>query len=510
MGKWADIASGGIEEPVGKWSNLAQVAKKQETPSDGMVQIEKDQPVPEWGRKNPNLYGMYGALKGVWEQAGKPTVETGMMAAGAIAGAPAGPVGMVAGAGLGYGVGKQLTGLVGEKISGTKAPKELPQRLVEAGKDIKAGAEMEMGGQIIGKAAPAVISAAGKPIKSAIAGITGTGRGAVETAIESPTASWHPLKTVNDFDRALRGKMTGEEVVENARVALKRMKDVREADYTKQLAEITKDSKPIDTNPIRERLLDLMKRYGVNVSVDETGKTIIDTSRSAVGRKGARDIKSIINTVSEWGTKEGDNTAVGLDTLKRQLDDFYSESSGARSFVTNLRNKVKNTISESVPQYKQMMENYSEATTLIKDIEADLMLRKQGMTGRITADKTLRRLITAMKSAKGEKYEIRGDLVKALGTQGNEDLMNQVAGYAMSELKPRGLAGSGPFLTGGAALAYLKPEFLPLIAASSPRVTGEFLRIWGKTLMAFHGTASPIGRTIMLATHKKGGAGGEF
>ena len=461
------------------------------------VEIQGDEiEVPEWGRKHPNLYGMYGALKGMWEQAGKPTVELGAMAGGAMVGAPLGPAGMVAGAGLAHGAAKQITERIGEE-------KPLKERLTTAGEDIVAGAEMEAGGQVIGKAAPVVARMAGKPVKSAIAGLTGTGRGAVETTIEAgkgagPGLTFHPLKTVNDFDRALRGKITGEEIVQNARSALRSMKNLRQADYIKDLAEISKNNKPIDIKPVRNKFYKLIDEYGIKLKYDiKKDKYSIDASRAAMSRKGVKDLEDIFEIIEDFGTKDGDNTAIGLDTLKRQLDDFYSESRGASAFVTNLRNKVKNTIINDVPQYKEMMNNYSEATTLIKDIEADLMLRKQGMTGRITADKTLRRLMTAMKSAKGERYEIRGDLIRVLGSQGQSDLMEQIAGYAMNELRPRGISGTGTGMVAHAALTQLNPAFYATLAASSPRIAGEFLRAWGKMISEFSGTSGPAGRTAV-------------
>jgi len=126
-----------------------------------------------------------------------------------------------------------------------------------------------------------------------------------------------------------------------------------------------------------------------------------------------------------------------------------------------------------------MTKGYSEATKLIKDVEADLMLRKQGMSGRVTADKTLRRLMSSMR----DNFEMRRELVEILGDQGGKDLSGQIAGYTMNTAIPRGLSGTGPALTGQAAFAhFINPSFYGVIAASSPRVQGEFLRLFGKGL----------------------------
>jgi hypothetical protein len=195
-----------------------------------------------------------------------------------------------------------------------------------------------------------------------------------------------------------------------------------------------------------------------------------------MGKAGRNDIVDVIENISKWGSQPGDRTAVGLDTLKRQLDDFYSESSQARAFVADLRNTIRGVITKEVPEYGKMTAGYAEATKLIKDLETGLMTRKNAMTGRVTADMTLRRLMSAMR----DNFALRGELLEVLGEQGGQDLPGQVAGYTMNSLMPRGLAGTGPALVGQAAFATFNPKFWPVLAASSPRVQGEFLRYWGK------------------------------
>jgi hypothetical protein len=239
--------------------------------------------------------------------------------------------------------------------------------------------------------------------------------------------------------------------------------------------------------------VDLMKKYGVRVEADGT----LDMSRTAIGSKGNKDIEGVVATIRSWGSKPGDKSAVGLDTLKRQLDDFYSESGNARGFVAALRNEVKSTITKSVPEYSQMTKGYSEATSLIKDVESSLMLRKQGMSGRITSDQTLRRLTSAMK----DNFELRRDLVNIMGNQAGIDLAGQVAGHAMSPLMPRGMAGVPINIAGlGASIYYLNPKFWPIIAASSPRVAGEFLKYFGKGSAALPGASIAAGKAAAYLT----------
>jgi len=474
----------------------------------GSFQTDTTEEVPEWGRKSPTLYGMAGAGKELFDYIVKPAAEGTGLALGMLAGTPAGPVGTVAGGGLGYAIAKKATDhiqrnlgrLVGEKIE----EPTLAQEAVGSAQDVATGATMEMGGQAIGKALPAAVGVIGKAASQIMGKLTGTGGQAIKEAFKSGAKAGikgNPLANKTMFDKALRGKMTGEEVVGVARNALNRIKDIRARKYQNQLAKITGEGtelpavpgqaspvgRPItDGKPIADELKRLMSQYNIKIKTNPDGTRVLDATRAAMGRKGVRDIKNVIQTVGRWGRDPEDFTAKGLDTLKRQLDDFYSDSSQARGFVASIRSKVKNTITEAVPEYGKMTENYARTTQLIKDIESNLMMRKQGMSGRIVSDQTLRRLMSAMK----DNFELRKELVGMLSTQGGEDVMGAVAGYSMRTFVPRGLAGTGPALIGNVALAKMvNPAFWPVVASSSPRVSAEFLRLLGKyTVQLAEGT----------------------
>ena len=417
----------------------------------------------------------------------RPVLEGGGAALGSIAAGgsalPTGPGAIaagVAGGAAGYATGKAIADEL-DMYAGTKKRYNSPKEsFAQAGKDVATGAAYEMGGAVVGptiKTGSKLIGAVAKPVLGKLSGV---GTSAVEEAIKSGKNSKlaaNPLKSQTDFDKALRGELTGEDVVSNARDALNVLKDQRAASYQKSLKAIGKNGKQVDTKQIAHELSGLMDRY--NIKIDPSGK--IDTSRIAMGKTGRNDIEEIINTVSEWGSKPGDKTAAGLDVLKRQLDDFYSDSSQARGFVASIRGSVKNAISRAVPEYGKMTEGYSEATKLIKDVEAGLMMRKQGMSGRIVADQTLRRLMSSMK----DNFALRKELVEILGNKGGQDIAGQVAGHTMRSVVPRGLAGTGPVLAGQAAYAhFVNPQFWPVLAASSPRVQGEFLRVFGKAMGA--------------------------
>lgn len=404
-------------------------------------------------------------------QAVGTAVGTGIGAGAGTLGLP-GPgtvAGGVTGAALGYAAGNQLADAIEGYIDPAKS-KTLAQAASQVPNDVATGAMLEMGGQVAGKALSAGAGLVGKGIKQTLGATTGSGPGAIDEAVNGSKA----------FTDTMRGKVTGDEVVDNVRSALSTIKENRAAAYTEKLAGIESNAKDIDVAPIRTKLDNLMKRYNIKVMSDGS----LDTSRIAMGKTGRNDVEEIVNTVNQWGSQKGDKTAMGLDTLKRQLDDFYSDSSQARQFVTEIRNAVKNTISKEVPEYAEMTQGYTDATKLIKDIESGLMLRKQGMTGRVTGDMTLRRLTSAMR----ENNELRKDLLSALGKEAGQDLTGQVAGYAMSDLVPRGLVGKA-LGSGAGYLTYLNPKLWPLLAASSPRAVGEFLNVYGKAINSQAGKA---------------------
>lgn len=400
----------------------------------------------------------------------RPIVEGLGAVGGAIVGAPAAVPTMglssIAGGATGYAAGKYLMDMAEGR----------PQSAGQTLADLGTGATFEMGGMAAAPALSALSKGVGYVAKPLLGKMSGVGKSAIDEALQSGAKSANeinPLKSATAFDKALRGQITGEEVVDNARSALNQLKESRATAYQNKLQQITAQQGNIDTRPIKGELQTMMNRY--NVKVDPvTGK--IDTSRIAMGKTGANDVKEIVEKVSSWGSQPGDNTAIGLDTLKRQLDDFYSDSSQARQFVAQMRDMVKSTIVNNIPMYDDMTKGYSEATKLIKDIESGLMMRKQGMSGRITADQTLKRLTSAM----NDNQEMRKELVELLGTQGNKDLTGQVAGLNMNTPVPRGLAGTGPSLAVQGYMTYLNPKLWPVLAASSPRVQGEFLRLFGK------------------------------
>ena len=363
------------------------------------------------------------------------------------------------------------------KVAGISRAPELAKALAKGSEVVNPMAQ----GVKVAQAVGPKLSSVGKEV---LGSTTGAGRGAIEEAVKGTPA----------FKKAMRGEITGEEIVDNARSAVGAIKESRAAAYQEKLKSIADDvSTPnsaaanIDMTPIHSKLTELADRYNVKHTLDpKTGGTHIDLSRVPMNQAGRSDIAGVLKTLDDWGTKVGDRSALGLDILKRQLDDFYSDSSPARGFVGAIRDTVKKTIEQAVPEYGEMTKGYHEASKLVRDMEKTLSLK--GGNSQRTSDQVLRRLTSSLK----EGGEMRKDLLDVLGQKGGQDLAGQVAGNAMRPAMPKGLVGK---LAGGglASMTYfVNPQLWPALAAASPRIMGEFLNAYGKALHGVRSAADKI------------------
>ena len=419
----------------------------------------------------------------------------------------------------------------------------------------------------------------GKNVISPVWGrIMSWGTPAVEQAVKSGTdtgLSLHPMASSTDFDRALRGHITGEEITQKAVKAAKGLEQMRGARYEAEMAPILKDTTPIDTTPLKDEATESLKSEAGKVggfirwnepktitatapgltakaipnpgqgggfvierepgkyvmshgapqwfrseaeatkaaaTISKPGATTTQTipgsfnwKRATTGSDSdALQLKEHYDYVMNWGKEKGDNTIQGLNEFKRHFQNAYSPNSDIRAFTERMADKAKQMIIDRAPQYKDAMKHYEEAINLQKDIQATLLTGKQqGLSGRVTADSVSRRLLSAMK----DNFQMRTDMLHILSDKSGEDLMAQVAGFAMSHPLPYGIQGSGGFIAGEMTAAYeavahhiISPWYTAILAASSPRLSGEILRLVGKTAIELAGTAGVIGQGAAYET----------
>lgn len=110
-----------------------------------------------------------------------PTVEALGSVAGGLLGAPMGPLGVVGGAGLGYGISKEALGLADQYLGGQK-PREGAAQITEPLQNILEGATYEVGGRVV---APILAKGMGKVVDVLSPSVTSSSLKAGQLARES-------------------------------------------------------------------------------------------------------------------------------------------------------------------------------------------------------------------------------------------------------------------------------------------------------------------------------------
>lgn len=436
-----------------------------------------------WDRMRSNLLKTYRNIV-------RPAIEgAGMMGGAAVGGTGGtvfggGPVGTVAGGAIGAGLGAAGTSKamdVIEESVGLKKPSTLKDAVKSSVYDFGAG----VAGEAVGPLATKTIGLTGKGVSKVgqefLGLTTGAGKGAVEGSLRGGEL----------FTNAMRGKISGEEISQNARDALEVIVKKRGEQYRNTLATIARDKEisPQSVMPVGNNLKNLISKdkFDIKMSQDaNTGVFEFDLSKSPVIEQQPL-VKRALEDVANWK----DNTILGVDELKKRLGVYARQAtprSPASTIIHSLESSINNVLVKNVPNYGKMTRQYAEATRLIKDIESGLLLKKEGMSGRVTADNTLRRLSSALR----ENFEMRKDLLEALGNESGSDVFGQVSGYALNQSLPHGLMGrlatAGTMTATLGALSSLNLNMLPVVFAASPRVVGEFLNVYGKAMR----TSKPV------------------
>lgn len=311
---------------------------------------------------------------------------------------------------------------------------------------------------VAGKVLSPVVKTAGEVGSGTLGFTTGSGKASIQKAFEGG----------KDFTDAMRGKVSGEEILSTTKGALQSIKDDRAATYLPRLQDLSKNTKQLDMTPIKNTLGSLKKAFNIRDNPDGT----LDFSRSTINKNAVGDTEQIISIVDDWLNDPVYQNPSGLDILKRKLDDFYSESKNSRVLVSALKNKVKETIVKEVPEYALMVKDYEKSSNFIDEITRTL-----SVGDRATADTGIRKLMTALK----DNYDFRRDLMGKIDDATGNNIQSKIAGYNLSGLTPQGFMGKS-FDVGILAGAFLAadPKIASALVLASPRVVGEFMNVFGK------------------------------
>ena len=299
--------------------------------------------------------------------------------------------------------------------------------------------------------------------KGTIGITTGVGKAPVEETIKSGEANI--LNKTKTYIENLRNPQKSD-AVDIARQALNNIKEAKNQQYRGGMVDISKDKSILNFDDI-----DLARINAEGIGTYK-GKVVNERAADAMN-----EVKSAVN---EW--KNADpaefHTPEGMDKLKQKiggiLESIPYEQGTARTAVQNIYNSVKGTISKQAPTYAKVMQDYGEASDLIKEIEKSLSLGKKA-----SADTAMRKLQSIMRNNVTSNYGQRAGAAEELINAGASELKPALAGQSMSAWLPRGLGGQIETYGGGAA-ALMNPSVLFGAPLASPRIMGEALYKYGQ------------------------------
>lgn len=260
----------------------------------------------------------------------------------------------------------------------------------------------------------------------------------------------------------LRGNVPMERVIEDAKLALDKMRQERGQAYRSGMAGVKADNTVLDFGPIDDALREVSE-VGVY-----KGK-VLNKSTEGVWQ-------NIAETVDDWRTSNPADfhTAEGLDALKKAIGDIRETTeygTPSRVMADRVYNSIREQVVKQAPDYARVMKDYETASDLLGEIQKTLSLNPKA-----NIDTTLRKLQSVMRNNANTNYGRRVDLVNKLGS---DKLMPALSGQSLNSLSPRGL---GRVVAGGtlAGSVGFNPALAALLPFQSPRLVGEAAYYGGK------------------------------
>ena len=348
----------------------------------------------------------------------------------------------------------------------------------------------------------AIKAAPGEIIKGALGATTGVGKGAIDEA----------LKGAPEFAQGMRGDQATQlqNMVQDAKDAVDSIKEARTGDYLASKSVVGASNAELDPKILATAVEKNLQRFGIQgnlmsedlvgslkgASAEDSYKALgdamkspgseLDFSKSSIAPVSSNApqmnrINEAVQYVQNQITNPENNTALGWDRMKQGLDSLIkNDGSKADSFITSLKNSVKNATVGAVPEYGKMLSGYEDASNQINEIQKAL-----GTGNRTSIDTSIRKMTAAMRTG-NQGNEYRNALLQNLEEVTGKNLRGRLAGTAMSTYTPRGLAGvaEGGGVVG--VLAHvLSPAFITALPFASPRIVGEVLNKIGVMKSAF-------------------------
>lgn len=334
------------------------------------------------------------------------------------------------------------------------------------------------GANVVLPIAGRTLRGAGRLLNKGLGMTTGTGEGVLERAFEAGKRS------SKDFLNNLRGKVSRESVVAQAKGALKDMTTGNSDLYKANMAKAFEDTTQLKTGGIFKNIKDIVREETLGNTIPLSGEEKAVIERATEFLKPAQN-----NRIAQ--------TTKGLDKIRRKIADIKTDAgTNADRIKKSITNSIKDSISEQRPEYRKGLKTYAKNKGEIDEIANTFSLKENN-----AVDTAMRKLQSIGRNNVQTNYGYRNQLMDTLDFDGS--LQDSIAGQALNAWLPRGASGK-IIGTANLATAYAKDPVstLSYALASSPRVVGESAYKFGQLVNALE-KAGLINRPVNIGGLKK-------
>lgn len=386
------------------------------------------------------------------------------------------PMGMLSDVSIIFSGGSMLPSKVG-KISNTAAKITSP---IETG---------------VGKAIGTTASLTGEGAKQISGVLTGTGAGALDTAIQTGKNYGLGIMTdatkkqkQKDFIDALKGNITAEQITTDLEKSVQNIKKSKDIDYRNSLAKLKLQDIKVNPDDLIAKISGYLDQQSTKITLAD-GTSTMATGYNRFSNKTNRLVNTIKKELDFIKNNPNLHTAEVFHNLKFKIDDMYSKDASGGFAKTNIEisDLIDDEIGKLSSGYKDMNKAYSTAKKLEKKLIEELSLgNKKGST------KIMNQLLSVMKDQNLTNYGTRLETLKTLDNITESNIFEKLAGTTLSNIVPSGLVGRSAMgasvaipiaeslMTGG-NLPITGTGILPAISLTSPQITARAGNMAGRT-----------------------------
>lgn len=386
------------------------------------------------------------------------------------------PMGMLSDVSIIFTGGSMLPSKVG-KISNTAAKITSP---IETG---------------VGKAIGTTASLTGEGVKQISGVLTGTGAGALDTAIQTGKNYGLGIMTdatkkqkQKDFIDAIKGNITAEQITTDLEKSVQKIKKSKDVDYRNSLAKLKLQDIKVDPNDLISKISGYLDQQSTKITLAD-GTSTMATGYNRFSNKTNRLVNTIKKELDFIKKNPNLHTAEVFHNLKFKIDDMYSKDASGGFAKTNIEisDLIDDEIGKISSGYKNMNKAYSTAKKLEKKLIEELSLgNKKGST------KIMNQLLSVMKDQNLTNYGTRLETLKTLENITESNIFEKLAGTTLSNVVPSGLVGRSAMGVGvaipiaesilrGGEVPITGTGIVPAISLTSPQITGRAGNMAGRT-----------------------------